>query len=216
MSEYRIHTPVSEEQARKLKVGDIVIIDGIVHVWRDRAYDHALMLLKQGETLPENLQGCAHWHCGPITRKVAENWVVISAGPTTSRRFDNLEPIAIRDWGIKLIIGKGLGMGPEVAEALKRYGAVYLSAVGGAASYYGKKIKRIRDVHWLDLGMPEAWWVFEVEDFGPLEVTMDSYGRNLYHDIRKQVDRNLLKAYRTLDNEVRETENTFKTIKHKP
>lgn len=209
MSEYRINTPVSEAQARKLKVGDVVIIDGIVHVWRDRAYDHALMLLKHGETLPENLQGCAHWHCGPIARKVDENWVVISAGPTTSRRFDKLEPIAIRDWGVKLIIGKGLGMGREVAEALKSYGAVYLSAVGGAASYYGKKIKKVRDVHWLELGMPEALWVFEVEDFGPLEVSMDSYGRNLYHDIRKQVDRNLLKAYRAVDNNVDQTDILF-------
>lgn len=215
MSEYRIQPPVSEEQARKLKVGDIVKIDGIVHVWRDRAYDHALMLQKQGETLPENLKGCAHWHCGPITRRVGENWVVISAGPTTSRRFDHLEPIAIRDWGVKLIIGKGLGMGREVAEALKSYGAVYLSAVGGAASYYGKKIKKVCNVHWLELGMPEALWVFEVEDFGPLEVTMDSYGRNLYHDIRKQVDRNLLKAYRAVDNNIHETEITLKTIKHK-
>ncbi len=210
MTEYRIQTPVSEEDARKLNVGDIVKIDGIVHVWRDRAYDHALMLLKQGEKLPENLQGCAHWHCGPITRKVGENWVVISAGPTTSRRFDKLEPMAIREWGVKLIIGKGLGMGQEVSEALKSCGAVYLAAVGGAASYYGRKIKKVRNVHWLELGMPEALWVFEVEDFGPLEVTMDSYGRNLYNDIRKQVDKNLLKTYRTLDNNVDATEIPFK------
>ncbi|MCK5416875.1 MAG: fumarate hydratase C-terminal domain-containing protein [Desulfobacterales bacterium] len=210
MTEYRIQTPVSEEDARKLNVGDIVKIDGIVHVWRDRAYDHALMLLKQGEKLPENLQGCAHWHCGPITRKVGENWVVISAGPTTSRRFDKLEPMAIREWGVKLIIGKGLGMGKEVSEALKGCGAVYLAAVGGAASYYGRKIKKVRNVHWLELGMPEALWVFEVEDFGPLEVTMDSYGRNLYNDIRKQVDKNLLKTYRTLDNNVDATEIPFK------
>jgi tartrate/fumarate subfamily iron-sulfur-dependent hydro-lyase beta chain len=210
MTEYRIQTPVSEEDARKLNVGDIVKIDGIVHVWRDRAYDHALMLLKQGEKLPENLQGCAHWHCGPITRKVGENWVVISAGPTTSRRFDKLEPMAIREWGVKLIIGKGLGMGKEVSEALKSCGAVYLAAVGGAASYYGRKIKKVRNVHWLELGMPEALWVFEVEDFGPLEVTMDSYGRNLYNDIRKQVDKNLLKTYRTLDNNVDATEIPFK------
>ena len=202
MTEHRIQTPVSEEDARKLKAGDIVRIDGIVHVWRDRAYDHALMLLEQGEELPENLQGCAHWHCGPITRKMGNNWVVISAGSTTSRRFDKLEPMAIREWGVKLIIGKGLGMGREVAEALKNCGAVFLSAVGGAASYYGRKIKKVRNVHWLELGMPEALWVFEVEDFGPLEVTMDSYGRNLYIDIRKQVDKNLLKAYRTLDKNI--------------
>ena len=104
-----------------------------------------------------------------------------------------------------MVIGKGLGMGREVAEALKRCGAVYLSAIGGAASYYGKKIKRVRNVHWLELGMPEAWWIFEVEDFGPLEVTMDSDGRNRYDDIRKQVDKNLMKAYGVLDKHIDET-----------
>ena len=90
-------------------------------------------------------------------------------------------------------------MGQEVAEALKSCSAVYLSAVGGAASYYAKKIKKVLNVYWLELGMPEALWVFEVEDFGPLEVTMDSYGYNLYRDVKKEVDKNLLKAYRDLD-----------------
>ncbi len=205
MTEYIIRTPLSEAQARKLKVGDMVKMNGIIHAWRDRAYDHALGLLRKGAALPENLEGCAHWHCGPITKKIGDEWVVISAGPTTSRRFDRLEPIAIRDWGVKMVIGKGLGMGREVAEALKRCGAVYLSAIGGAASYYGKKIKRVRNVHWLELGMPEAWWIFEVEDFGPLEVTMDSDGRNRYDDIRKQVDKNLMKAYGVLDKHIDET-----------
>ncbi len=205
MTEYIIRTPLSEAQARKLKVGDMVKMNGVIHAWRDRAYDHALGLLRKGDALPENLEGCAHWHCGPITKKIGDEWVVISAGPTTSRRFDRLEPIAIRDWGVKMVIGKGLGMGREVAEALKRCGAVYLSAIGGAASYYGKKIKRVRNVHWLELGMPEAWWIFEVEDFGPLEVTMDSDGRNRYDDIRKQVDKNLMKAYGVLDKHIDET-----------
>ena len=212
MTEYRIQTPVSEQEARKLKVGDIVWIDGVVHVWRDRAYDHALELLRKGEKLPENLKGCAHWHCGPITKKTGNDWVVISAGSTTSKRFDKLEPIAIRDWGVRLIIGKGLGMGREVTEALKSCGALYLSTVGGAASYYGKKIKKVRSVHWLELGMPEALWVFEIQGFGPLEVTMDSYGRNLYHDIWKQVEKNLLHAYQLLGKNVATNEIRFGEI----
>ncbi|MEW6410284.1 MAG: FumA C-terminus/TtdB family hydratase beta subunit [Nitrospirota bacterium] len=206
MAEYRIRAPVLEEDVRRLRVGDIVFIDGVVHAWRDRAYDHAFELLKKGERLPENLKGCVHWHCGPITKKVGGKWIVVSAGPTTSRRFDKVEPIAIREWGVKIVIGKGLGMGSGVAEALKMCGAAYLSAVGGAASYYGKKIKKVRAVHWLELGMPEAMWVFEVENFGPLEVSMDSYGENLYDDIKKEVNKNLLEVYRALGVNVAETE----------
>lgn len=185
MAEYRIRTPVSEDDVRRLKVGDIVYINGVVHSWRDRAYDHAFELLKKGERLPEDLKGCVHWHCGPITKKVRGKWIVVSAGSTTSRRFDKVEPRAIREWGVKIIIGKGLGMGREVAEALKECGAVYLSAVGGVASYYGKKVKEVKAVYWLELGMPEALWVFEVENLGPLEVSMDSYGGNLYNNVRR-------------------------------
>lgn len=198
MAEYMMRTPVSEEDARRLRVGDIVYVNGIVHVWRDRAYDHISYLLKKGGMLPEDLKGSVHWHCGPITRKVGDKWVVVSAGSTTSKRFNEKEPIAIREWGVKIVIGKGLGMGMEVAQALKEYGAAYLSAVGGAASYYAKKIKGVKTVHWLELGMPEAMWVFEVQDLGPLQVSMDSYGGNLYDDVRKQAYENLLKTYHSL------------------
>lgn len=194
MSEYRIRTPVSEGRARKLNVGDLVYIDGIIHVWRDRAYDYALELLKEGGKLPVDLKDGIHWHCGPITRKIGDKWSVISAGPTTSMRFNELEPVAIRDWGIRLVIGKGLGMGEAVSEALKLCGAAYLTAIGGAASYYAKKINRVKAAYWTHLGMPETLWVFDVADFGPLEVSMDSHGRNLYGELLKEVNQNLATA----------------------
>ncbi|MDI7260642.1 MAG: FumA C-terminus/TtdB family hydratase beta subunit [Thermodesulfobacteriota bacterium] len=198
MTEYRVKTPVSEEEARKLKIGDVVYINGRVHVWRDRAYDYISEILRKGGKIPEDLKGSVHWHCGPITKKVEDRWIVISAGSTTSKRFNEKEPVAIGEWGVKLVIGKGLGMGEKVSQALKEYGAAYLSAVGGAASYYGKKVKEVKAVYWLELGMPEAMWVFEVEDLGPLQVSMDSYGGNLYEDVRKQAYENLLKAYHSI------------------
>lgn len=209
MSEYRMRTPILEKDARKLRLGDMVYINGRVHVWRDRAYDHISEILEKGGNLPEDLSGSAHWHCGPITKKIGEKWVVVSAGSTTSKRFDKNEPIAIGEWGVKVVIGKGLGMGKEVAQALMTHGAVYLSSVGGAASYYGKKVKEVKAVHWLELGMPEAMWVFEVEDLGPLQVSMDSYGGNLYEDVRKQVGENMLKVYRSLGIDETSTEALF-------
>lgn len=196
--EDRIRTPVREDQVRQLVVGDLVYIDGEVCAFRDRAFERALELTEKGNKLPFDLNGAAHWHCGPITKKVGEKWVVTSAGPTTSSRFDMEEPLAIEKWGVRLVIGKGLGMGKRVAEAMKAYGAAYLSAIGGAASYYGKQIKEVREVHWLDLGMPEAVWIFKVENFGPLQVTMDAHGNNLYEQVRAEVVENLQAIYRKL------------------
>jgi fumarate hydratase subunit beta len=176
-------------------VGDVVYINGEVHIFRDRAFDRALEYRARGERLPVDLDGSAHWHCGPIVKKVKDDWEFVSAGPTTSARMNKEEPIAIAEWGVKLVIGKGLGMGPEVIEEMKKHGAAYLSSVGGAASFYGKKIVRVKRALWLDLGMPEALWVVEAKELGPLQVTIDSTGNNLYEDVKGRAESNLLKVY---------------------
>ena len=82
--EVRIIPPVSEKEVRKLKIGDQVYINGVIYSWRDRAFERAFKLIKQGNKLPVNLQGAVHWHCGPITQKIHGKWRVASAGSTTS------------------------------------------------------------------------------------------------------------------------------------
>ena len=198
MVNYRIKAPLSEKLVRKLLVGDNVTIDGVICVFRDRAFDYAKEVLGKGGKLPVDLHGAIHWHCGPITKKVAGKWVVSVAGPTTSRRFDKEEPRAIREWGVRLVIGKG-GLGQEASQAMNECGAAYASAVGGAASHYAEQIKDVIGVYWLELGMPEAMWLFKVKGFGPLQVTMDSYGNNLYEDVRKKAYDNLTQIKRKID-----------------
>jgi len=182
MPEYHIRTPISEKEVRDLRVGDIVYISGVIVTARDSAHRRMLEYYSQNKPMPVDLRGGVVYHCGPVVSKKDEEWIVIAAGPTTSARMEIYEADVIEKFGVRAIIGKG-GMGSRTARACKEYGAVYLVFTGGAAILAAKAIKKVRDVKWLDLGIPEALWVFEVENFGPLLVVIDSTGRNLIEEV---------------------------------
>jgi fumarate hydratase subunit beta len=180
--EYRLRTPISEEDVRKLRVGDILYVTGVIYTARDAAHRRIIDYLKEGKPLPFDLRGGVIYHCGPVVAKRDGQWVVIAGGPTTSARMELYEYEVIEKLGVRVVIGKG-GMGRRTAEACAKYGAVYATYTGGAAVLAAQSIKRVVDVHWLDLGVPEAVWVLEVEDFGPLVVAIDSTGRNLIEEV---------------------------------
>jgi len=187
--EYDLRTPLGEE-VRKLKAGDTVYLSGVVVTARDRAHKRVIEMDRKEEAMPFDFSEVVIYHCGPLMRK-NEEWEVISAGPTTSSRMEAFEHEFIKKFGVKMIIGKG-GMGDKTAEACKKYGAVYCAFTGGAAVLAAKSIKRVSNVLWLDeLGPTEAMWVFEVEKFGPLVVTIDSHGNNLTEEIRKRAEEKL-------------------------
>jgi len=182
MPTYYLKTPISEESIRKLRAGDIVYVSGIMITARDAAHRRMLEYLKEGKPLPVDLEGGVLYHCGPVVRKKNGEWEVVAAGPTTSARMELYEATVIEKFGIRIVVGKG-GMGSKTAEACKKYGAVYTIFTGGAAVLAANAIKRVIKVEWLDLGIPEALWVFEVENFGPLLVTIDSTGKNLIEEV---------------------------------
>ncbi len=177
--EYHLKTPISEEEIRKLKAGDILYITGTVITARDAAHVRAIEYHEKGMEIPVSFEGNALYHCGPLVRKKNGEWEVVAAGPTTSTRMDYIEPKFIEIFKPRVIIGKG-GMGKGTTEALKKFGAVYAAFPGGVAVVAAKAIKKIVKVEWLDLGIPEALWVLEVEEFGPMNVAIDSHGNNLY------------------------------------
>ncbi|MCR8433275.1 MAG: FumA C-terminus/TtdB family hydratase beta subunit [Crenarchaeota archaeon] len=183
MVEYHLKTPLSEEDVRKLKVGDIVYISGKIFAARDAAHKKILELLKKGERLPFDPQGLLVYHVGPVVKKVGDKWQVVAAGPTTSARMEIMEAEFIEMTGIRGVIGKG-GMFERTTEAMRKFGAFYGAFVGGAALLAAKAIEDVEDVFWLEeLGVPEAVWLFKVRDFGPLIVAIDSHGNNLYMDV---------------------------------
>jgi fumarate hydratase class I len=137
----QITTPISEETARRLKVGDEVGITGVLFTGRDAVHKY----LHEGGKLPAgvNLAGGILYHCGPVVIKDdAGNWKCVAAGPTTSIREEPYQGQVIRDLGLRGVIGKG-GMGERTLEACKQYGCVYLHAIGGAAQVLAQCIVRV-------------------------------------------------------------------------
>ena len=184
--EYRLNLPVSEEEILKIKAGDVIYITGIVVTARDEAHKKAIELYDEGKELPVDFSKVAVFHCGPIVKKEGNEWKVVAAGPTTSSRMEIFEYDFIKRFGTRIIIGKG-GMGDKTARACKEFKAIYAAFTGGAAVLAANAIKKVKDVYWLDeLGMPEASWVFEVENFGPLTVTIDAHGRNLTEEVKQK------------------------------
>jgi fumarate hydratase subunit beta len=194
---YKFKTPISEDQIRKLKVNDVLYVTGTIVTARDQAHRRALEYFKEGKQLPLNLEGLAVFHCGPVVAKTGDKWIAVAAGPTTSTRMDIFEDEFIKDFKVRVVIGKG-GMGKKTTDAMAKYGAVYGAFTGGAAVLAARAIKNVKSVEWYDLGMPEAMWVFEVEEFGPLVVAIDSHGNNLFTDVQKSVEESKQKIYQKL------------------
>lgn len=178
--EINLETPLSSDETRKLKIGDSVYISGVIYTARDSAHKRII-----SEGSPVDLDGAVIFHAGPIIRKSAGGYEMVAVGPTTSTRMNPYQPYLL-DQGVKAVIGKG-GMDEQTSEALKRNEAVFLSAVGGCAALYVQSIIRVLNVYWIDLGVPEAIWELQVEKFGPLIVTMDVHGGNLYEQVKSKI-----------------------------
>jgi hydro-lyases, Fe-S type, tartrate/fumarate subfamily, alpha region/hydro-lyases, Fe-S type, tartrate/fumarate subfamily, beta region len=175
-----LDTPLSEEQVRSLRVGDVVIINGLIHTGRDALHKYFM-----DHDSPVDLNGAVLYHCGPVMIKDENGrWQVKAAGPTTSIREEPYQGDIIRKFGIRAVIGKG-GMGAKTLQALKEHGCVYLNAIGGAAQYYAQTVKSVEGVDFLEqFGVPEAMWHLRVEGFAAI-VTMDAHGNSLHADVDK-------------------------------
>ncbi len=170
--------PVTEEQVRALKVGDVVIINGDMFTGRDNVH-HYLM----HNPAPVDMNGAVLYHCGPVMLKQNEKWTVKAAGPTTSSREEPYQADVIKNFGVRVVIGKG-GMGARTLAALKDFGAVYLNGIGGAAQFYARTVKEVKGVYLEQFGIPESMWHIRVEGFAAI-VTMDSHGNSLHADVEK-------------------------------
>ena len=169
-------TPIRDEDLEQLNAGDIVFLDGCLVTCRDVGHRR---LIELGMKLPVDLQGLAILHAGPIVKQDGDGWQMISIGPTTSMRMETFEREFIRQTGVKLIVGKG-GMGPETVEGCRTHKAVHAVFPGGCAVLAATEVEAIERVEWLDLGMPEALWVCRVKQFGPLIISIDTKGNNLF------------------------------------
>jgi fumarate hydratase class I len=182
--EIALQAPLTEEDVRSLRVGDVVLVSGPAFTGRDAVHSH---LMKHEP--PVDLRGSVLYHCGPVVVKEGDGWRVTAAGPTTSIREEPYQGEIIKRYGVRVVIGKG-GMGARTLSALKEHGAVYLNAIGGAAQFYARAIERVNGVSLLEFGTPEAMWHLAFKDF-PAIVTMDAHGNSLHKDVEQESGRQL-------------------------
>lgn len=178
-------TPLSAETVRKLKVNDVVTLTGTIYTARDMAHLKLKDLKGSGKPLPEGFEGSVIFHAGPVVKKTDHRFSLLTIGPTTSIRMEPHSDF-LGQLGVKAIVGKG-GMGKASLRAFKKYGIVYLLAAPGCGVLHAEAVKDVKKVHWLEeFGMPEAIWVLEVSDWGPLTVGMDSHGSSIFQTIEEE------------------------------
>lgn len=186
--------PIPDQAIRKLKVGDPVSLSGVMLTGRDAAHKWMVETFVKRTRQPQGddqqvyqaikplLEGGAIYHCGPVVAGLETGeYRFVAAGPTTSTREEPYQGDVMQHFNVKAVIGKG-GMGPKTLAACREVPGVYLHAIGGAATLIAQSVKKVLGVYKLDFGVPEAFWVLQVEDF-PAVVTMDSHGESLHAEI---------------------------------
>ena len=176
----KVNLPLTEKTLKSLKAGDNVLLSGVLYVARDAAHRKMIETLDRGEPLPFGIKGQTLYYMGPSPAPPGK--VIGSAGPTTSVRMDAYTPRLLAA-GLKGMIGKGV-RSPAVKDAIKKYKAVYLAAVGGAGALLSKTIIKSEVIAYPELG-PEAVLKLEVKDF-PVTVINDIYGGDLYVEGKKK------------------------------
>lgn len=185
MNTYELSLPLSKEDVKQLRIGDIVYLTGHIYTSRDMAHLKYRALLEEDKPLPKDFEGSAIFHAGPVAMQAPDGrWQLQVIGPTTSIR---MEPYAdmVGKMGVRAIIGKG-GMAEDTQRATKEYGYVYLQAAPGCGAKLAQGIRNIEDVHYLEMGMPEALWDLDADRFGPLVVAMDTQGSSIYANLKTQ------------------------------
>ena len=175
-------TPVSANDLAEIHVGDVIYLDGDLMTCRDVAHRR---LVEYGRALPYDIRDKAIFHAGPIVRPVEDavpgepDYEMVSIGPTTSMRMEKFEYEFVRQTGVRVLVGKG-GMGPETQRACRDFGAIHCVFPAGCAVVAATEVERIAEHHWEELGMPETLWCCKVHGFGPLIVSIDAEGNNLF------------------------------------
>ncbi len=196
----RLTVPIGEDEIRALHVGDQVLLDGVIFTGRDAAHKYMMDNFIKGEcpdaeretyeVLKEGLAGSVIYHCGPVVRQREDGkYEFVAAGPTTSIREEPYQADVMGHFGVRAVIGKG-GMRDKTLAGCRQHGAVYLHAIGGAATLIAESVKEVLDVYKLDFGVPEAFWKIRVEDF-PCVVTMDAHGDSLHEKVRRESEEKL-------------------------
>ncbi|AKT93388.1 L(+)-tartrate dehydratase subunit beta [Campylobacter gracilis] len=177
MSKKILTTPIKAEDLADIKIGDVIYLSGHIVTCRDVPHRR---VVQEGRELPLDIRGGAILHAGPIIRKTGDkSFEMVSVGPTTSMRMEKFEREFIAKTGVRLIVGKG-GMGEGTMSGCKEFGAIHCVFPAGCAVVAATQVEQIESADWTELGMPETLWKCRVKEFGPLIVSIDAHGNNLF------------------------------------
>ena len=177
MSKKILTTPIGAEDLADIKIGDVIYLSGHIVTCRDVPHRR---VVEEGRELPLDIAGGAILHAGPIIRKTGvEGFEMVSVGPTTSMRMEKFEREFIAKTGVRLIVGKG-GMGEGTMSGCKEFGAIHCVFSAGCAVVSATQVEQIESADWTELGVPETLWKCRVKEFGPLIVSIDAHGNNLF------------------------------------
>jgi L(+)-tartrate dehydratase beta subunit len=193
MAHHDFSTPLSDADARRLRINDTVTLNGALFGIRDATQIH---MFDRGRRTRFDLRGHAVIHTAPNVRKTATGYEPICVGTTTSDRMERFTQPLMREYGVRLIIGKG-GLREDSKAAFKELGGAYLAIIGGTAALETTWIEAIEDVDLDDLN-PESLWKFRVNGFGPLLVAMDSHGESLYTRVKTAAQHKRAEALKRL------------------
>ena len=197
--EYRLKTPLSEESVRKLKLGDMVYLDGEMTITAGLPTHQRIMdCIETGEPPPIGLENSAFFHLGSYSRETDDNYEILYINPTTSTRFNPYMPTLIETFGLRAVGGKG-GLGRESVDAMERVGCVYLAFLGGGCPILSAAIKEVIAVGWKDLIFHYRLTQLKIEGLGPLTVAIDSHGNSIYERTRQEAEKNLPDILKTLE-----------------
>ncbi len=179
-------TPVSAEDLKDIRIGDIVYLTGSLTTCRDVAHRR---VVEEGRPMPVDVRGNAILHAGPIIRPLPDDrFEMVSVGPTTSMRMEKFEYEFVKATGVRVIVGKG-GMKEQTARACREFGAIHCVFPAGNAVVAAVAVEAIERAEWRDLGMPETLWNCRVKEFGPLIVSIDAEGRNYFEEKKVEYNR---------------------------
>lgn len=179
-------TPISREDLKDIHIGDIIYLSGDLTTCRDVAHRR---VVEEGRDLPVDIKDKAILHAGPIIRPHGEeSYEMVSVGPTTSMRMEKFEYEFVKKTGVRVIVGKG-GMKENTERACREFGAIHCVFPAGNAVVAAQEVEEVVDAHWKELGIPETLWHCHVKNFGPLIVSIDSYGKNYFEEKKVEYNR---------------------------
>ena len=192
-------TPISAEDLKDIHIGDIVYLTGDITTCRDVAHRR---VVEEGREIPVDVRNAAILHAGPIIRPLGdEKYEMVSVGPTTSMRMEKFEYEFVKLSGVRVIIGKG-GMKENTERACKEFGAIHCVFPAGNAVVAATEVEEIVRAEWRDLGMPETLWNCRVKEFGPLIVSIDTKGNNMFEENKVIFNQKKDAAYEKISKEV--------------